>query len=162
MREIKEAVPATIFFFFLFHMVSLTKDVALHTYSIDVLRAVTATLGALLVAKAILVVEALSIANVFSKRLAAHIVWKTILFAIVALLFRLLEESIHLRSEYGGMLAAMRELRHGIQWPLFGVTMMWVTGGLLLFTTATELSRLVGKGRVREMLSGPAAAKPHH
>ncbi len=161
-REVKEALPATIFFFFLFHMVSLTKAVAIDDYSIDAVRAVTATLGALLVAKAILLVEALSIASIFSSRLAAHIAWKTILFATVALLFRLLEEAIHMRSEYGGIVAAMRGLGRGIQWPLFWITMMWVTSGLLLFTAASELSRLAGRGRMREMLSGPAAAKPHH
>jgi len=52
-REIREALPVTVFFLILFHMIALTKAVALDEYSITALRATAATVGALIVAKAI-------------------------------------------------------------------------------------------------------------
>lgn len=57
MKEIRGILPATILFLFLFHMIGLTKAVLLEDYSVNALRATTATIGALIVAKAILTVE---------------------------------------------------------------------------------------------------------
>ena len=44
-KEIREALPATIFFLFLFHLIALTKAVLLDDYSITSLRAAVATIG---------------------------------------------------------------------------------------------------------------------
>ena len=65
-KEIREGLPSFIFFLFMFHMIALTKAVSLGDYSITSLRATVATVGALIVAKAVLVVEALPIARLFS------------------------------------------------------------------------------------------------
>ena len=51
------------------HMIALTKAVIVNDYSITALRATVATVGALIVAKAILVVENLPIDRFFSGRL---------------------------------------------------------------------------------------------
>ncbi len=75
-REIREALPATIFFLFLFHLIGLTKAVSLNDYSITALRAAGATMAALIVAKAILLVEALPIAQLSSGRRISQVVWK--------------------------------------------------------------------------------------
>ena len=101
-KEVREVLPATILFLGLFHMIALTKAVALDDYSRSALRATTATVGALIVAKAILVVEALPISRRFASNRAMHILWKTLLFGTVALLFRFLEEIIELASTPGG------------------------------------------------------------
>ena len=50
-KEIREAVPPTIFFLALFHLLGLTKAVALSDYSFTALRAAGATVGALIVAR---------------------------------------------------------------------------------------------------------------
>jgi hypothetical protein len=74
-KEVCEVLPATILFLCLFHMIALTKAVALGDYSRSALRATTATVGALIVAKAILVVEALPISRRFASNRAMHILW---------------------------------------------------------------------------------------
>jgi len=156
--EIKEALPATVLFLFLFHMVALTRAVELGEPGLGALRATTATLGALIVAKAILAVEALPISRHFAGRLAAHILRKSALFALVALAFRLLEEVIHLARERGSLSAGVDALADGISWPVFWVTMLWVVGGLLVYCLAAELARIIGHGEVRRRLFGPNAA----
>ena len=153
-KEIREAVPAVILFLFLFHMVALTKAVSLDDYSITALRATTSTVGALIVAKAILIVEALPIARLFSSRRAIQIVWKTVLFGAVALLFRLIEDIIPLASKHGSLMAATEAMYRETSWPLFGVLALWLVGGLLLYCLASELVRAVGPEKVKEILFG--------
>jgi hypothetical protein len=151
-REIREAMPATIFFLWLFHMIALTKAVTLGDYSFTALRATFATVGALLVAKAILVVEALPIARLFSGRLWFHVIWKTLLFNVVVLIFRYVEEIIPLVRKHGDLLAATEELFREISWPQFGVFHLWLFCALFLYCVASELVRMVGAERVKAML----------
>ena len=130
-KEVREVLPATILFLCLFHMIALTKAVALRDYSRSALRATTATVGALIVAKAILLVEALSISRRFSRHRVLHLLCKTLLFGTVALLFRFVEEFIELASKHGELVAATKGMFHEISWPLFWVLALWVLGGLL-------------------------------
>jgi hypothetical protein len=156
-KEFKEAVPATIFFLFLFHLIGLTKAVALDEFSFTALRAAGATVGALIVAKAILLVEALPVARLFSGRLIHQVLWKTLLYGLVALAFRFVEELIPLVSKRGGVAAGARAMLDEVSWPLFAVIAAWMLGGLFLYCLAAELVRSVGAAKVREILLGRRA-----
>ena len=151
-REIREALPATIFFLFLFHMIGLTKAVSLDDYSITALRAAGATIGALIVAKAILVVEALPVARLSSRRRMFDVLWKTLLYGAVVLLFRSLEELIPLASKHGGLVSGTKAMYQEVSWPLFAVLALWILGGLFLYCLASELVRAVGAEKVKETL----------
>ena len=153
-REIREAVPPTIFFLVLFHMLCLTKAVALSDYSFTALRAAGATVGALIVAKAILVVEALPLAKLFSRRRIVQVLWKTLLYSATVLLFRLAEDIIPLAWTHDGLAAGIRAMSGEIVWPLFIVLTLWVAGGLFLYCLAAELVSAIGPRRVRELLFG--------
>ncbi len=154
-KEIREALPATIFFLCLFHMIALTKAVALTDYSITALRATGATVGALIVAKAILVVEALPIAKRYLGRRVGQVLWKTLLYGMVVLLFRIVEEIIPLVSKHGSVVAAAMALYREVSWPLFGILVLWILGGLFLYCLASELVGLMGPDRVKEYLLSP-------
>ena len=156
-KEFKEAVPATIFFLFLFHLIGLTKAVVLDEYSFTALRAAGATIGALIVAKAILLVEALPVARLFSGRLIHQVLWKTLLYSLVALVFRFLEELIPLASKHGGVAAGARAMIEEVSWPLFAVFAAWMLGGLFLYCIAAELVLAVGSDKVKEILLGKRA-----
>ena len=153
-KEIREALPATIFFLFLFHLISLTKAVSLDDYSITALRAAGATVGALIVAKAILVVEALPMARLSSGRRMFHVLWKTLLYGVVALLFRFVEELVSLASKHGSLVSATKAMYREVSWPLFAVLALWILGGLFLYCLASELVRAVGPEEVKEILFG--------
>jgi hypothetical protein len=156
-KEIREAVPPTIFFLVLFHMLGLTKAVAVSDHSFTALRAASATVGALIVAKAILVVEAFPFARLFSRRRIAQVMWKTLLYGAVVLLFCLAEELLPLAWKHGGLTAGIRAMSGEIAWPLFAVQSLWVVGGLFLYCLAAELVRAIGPHRVRELLFGVSA-----
>ena len=153
-KEIREAVPATIFFLWLFHMIALTKAVIAGDYSITAMRATFATVGALIVAKAILIVEALPIARLFSSRLVFHALWKTLLFGTVASLFRFIEEIIPLIWKHGDFVVATAQLSREISWPQFWVFQLWLFSALFLYCLAAELVRMVGTEKVKGMLWG--------
>jgi len=150
--EIRKALPATIFFLVLFHLIGLTKAVALEDYSITALHAVGATIGALIVAKAILVVEALPIARLSSASRMSQILWKTLLYGVVALLFRFAEELVPLAVKHGGLVSATRSMYEEVSWPLFAVLALWILGGLFLYCLASELVGVVGREKLKEIL----------
>ena len=153
-REVREAVPPFVFFLVLFHMIALTKAVLLEDYSVTALGATFATVGALIVAKAILLVEALPIARLFSARKFVQALWKTLLFAGVALLFRFLEELVPLISRSSGIVAAVERLIEEVHWPLFWVVALWIVASLFLYCMAAEIVRAVGTGKVKALLFG--------
>jgi hypothetical protein len=149
-REIKEATPPFIFFLLLFHMIALTKAVTLEDYSFTALRAVGATVGALVVAKAILVVEMLSIAKIFVDKPAVQVLWKAFLYSVVVFVFRLIEEAIPLLLKQQGIVSVVETMLSEISWPLFGVLTLWVFLGLLLYCLAVELMNIAGPGKIRQ------------
>jgi hypothetical protein len=156
-KEIREVLPATIFFLWLFHMIALTKAVIVGDYSITAMRATFATVGALIVAKAILIVENLPIARLFSSRLVFNALWKTLLFGAVALLFRFIEELIPLISKHESLVTATAHIYEEVPWPQFWVFQLWLFSALLLYCLASELVRMVGSEQVKRMLLGSEA-----
>ena len=157
-KEIREAVPATLFFLWLFHLIALTKAVAIDDYSFTALRATFATVGALVVAKAILLVEALPLSRIFASRLWLQILWKSLLFNVVVLAFRFLEELYPFIRKHEGLAVAVARLYEETSWPHFWVFHAWLSSALLIYCAAAELIRSVGWGTVKGMLLG---SKPH-
>lgn len=156
-REVREALPPFLFFLVLFHMIALTKAAVIEDFDFTALRAAGATMGALIVAKAILLVEALPFASAFSGRRIVQVLWKTVLFSLVALAFRTLEEVVPLVLRHGGFVASSETIAAEVHWPLFAILALWVVGGLLLYCLAAELVREIGGSRVREILFGVGA-----
>ena len=156
-REIREAVPALLFFLVVFHMILITKNMLLKEYHITTTGAAIATVGALIVSKAILVVEKLPIARLFSGRMLSNILWKTLLFSAVALLFRFVEEFIPLIAKHNSLITAAAHLIEEVSWPRFWVLQMWLCSSLLLYCLAAELVRMMGAAKVKEMLLGSKA-----
>jgi hypothetical protein len=153
-REVREALPPFVFFLVLFHLIALTKAVLLDDYSITALRATFATVGALIVAKAILLVEALPFAKLVPAPRIAQVLWKTLLFGVVALAFRFLEELISLVSKYASVATAVERALEEVHWPLFWVLALWMLISLFLYCVAVELVRAIGSEKVAQALFG--------
>lgn len=151
-NEIRAALPATIFFLFLFHMIGITKAIALDEYSFTALRSVGATLGALIVAKAILVVEALPMSRLSSGSRMSQVICKTLLYGVMALLFRFVEELIPFVSKHGGLVSATQAMFGEVSWALFTILALWTLGGLFLYCLASELIQAVGPDKIKEIL----------
>jgi hypothetical protein len=154
-KEIRELVPTTIFFFITFHIIAFSRALMLEQYGIKLSATGTATVGALIVAKVILIFNKLSFVNIFSdKPLLYSIIWKTFIFSLFTLLFRCVEELVHLVSKYGSLSSASQHLIHEIVWPHFWSLQIVLLVSLLLFCSAVELIREIGAIRIKEIFFG--------
>ena len=153
-REMREALPAFLLFFVAFHMIAVTKSVALEEHEITATGATVATVGALIVAKAVLLVEKLPISRLFSERAISNILWKTFLFGAVATIFRGLEEMIHAALRNGLPADKAQQFAAAIAWPHFFVMQMWLLALLFLYCLAQTLARALGRDTLRVMLLG--------
>ena len=157
-KEFREALLPFIFFFLLFHMIGVTRAAAAGDYSISGLRAAFMTLAALIVAKAILMVEALPVPRFLLTRRVYHVLWKTLLFGSVAILFRLLEEFIPLLRKHHSVIDAATATYRETAWPQFAIMSMWVFGGLLFYCLSRELVLFIGTEKVKQLLFGRSTA----
>ena len=157
-KEIREAIPPFLFFLVLFHLLGLSKAVLVEDFSFTSLRGLAATVAALIVAKAILVVEALPIARRSSASLLVQIAWKTLLFSAMALVFHMLEEIVPLIPKHHGLGAAVRAYFDELSWPHVAVVSLWLLAGLFLYCTCWELVRIVGADEFKKRLLGKSGA----
>ncbi|MCS5693546.1 hypothetical protein NZK33_16385 [Cyanobium sp. FGCU-6] len=155
LRELKEALPAFLFFLVLFHLIALTKAVTEAHGGLTPLRATVATAGALIVAKTIVLLEALPIAWLFPARRILQILWQAVLFTLAAVLFRFVEEFIPRLVRTGNLPEALQAMGSEITWPLFAVLALWIFAGVLLYCLVVELARAAGREKVRALLLGP-------
>lgn len=151
-HEVRGALPAFLFFFVAFHMIAVTKAVTLNDYAIGAGSSTVATIGAVIVAKAILLVEKLPLARHFSDPAAHNILWKALLFGVVAMLFRIVEELLPVIANGGRLIGVAEHLAGGLPWPHFLVMQMWLFALLLLYCLASELVSAIGPRKVTAML----------
>jgi hypothetical protein len=154
-REIREAIPAAIFFFLAFHLVALTKTLILKDYGITPGGMAIATIGALIVAKAILIADKLPVTGLFrNKPLVYGIIWKAIIYGVIVVLFRYVEELIPMLFRHSSLSSANRHLIEELSWPHFWALQIWLQVSLLSFCAATELIRTFGSSKMKEIFFG--------
>ena len=119
-KELLEVLPAFIFFLIMFHVLVVTRALTLKAYGITVHSTTIAVIGALIVAKAILVADKLPFLNLYpGKPLAWNVVLKTVVFGIITFLFLFIEEIIHQSHQYGGLVVGYEHLKTDVVWPAY-------------------------------------------
>ncbi len=152
-RELREIIPPFLFFMVVFHTLAITKAVLQSGHDMTILRSVVATIMALTVAKSILLVDAFGFARIFELRpLAYSIAWKTLLFGVVTLVFRFIEELIPQLSKQEGLGAACRHVIEELNWAHFWTMQMWLWAAVLLYTSVAELVNRYGREVVRDVM----------
>jgi hypothetical protein len=158
-HEFREVLPPTIFFLVGFHMLSLTRALMLQEYGIRAASAAGATVGALLVAKVVLIADRLPVINRFpSKPLIYNVAWKTMIYVLAALIVHYLEHLVPLWWRLRDLGAANQQLLGEIVWPHFWVVQLWLVVLLFVYCAVRELIRAVGPHEVKRMFFGPAAS----
>lgn len=153
-KELREVVPAFLFFFVLFHLVAITKAVSLEDYSFTSFRAAVATVAALIVAKAVMMADKVPTPARFADRMILQVLWNTFLFGALAILFKLMEELLPRVLEHRNLAGGFGAMVRETNWPQFALLTVWLFLGLLVYTLAMELVRLVGVERVRAIVFG--------
>ena len=158
-HEILEAVPPFIFFFIAFHLIALTRSLMQQEYGIQASTVMNATIGALVVAKVVLLADLIPLVNRFpNKPLAWNIVWKTVIYLLASIVVVYLERLWEFHGKYGSVAAANSHMVEELVWPHFVAEMIWMTVLFLLYCTLRELSRVLGGRRMRALFLGPLSA----
>ena len=153
-REFREILPPTIFFFIGFNLIVLTTNLILRDYGEQFANFMIATASALIVAKALLVANAMPAIRRYDRApLIRPILFKTFFYWVAVLIVRLLERWIEYRLSrdyvFGGFAS------HAIaafSWHRFIAVQLWILVLFLIYVTATEFNRLFGHGELPRIL----------
>lgn len=146
-------LPPTIFFFVVFHILYFIKSLIANEYGISITSSIVATIGALIVGKAILIADSLKVLKLFQDHnLIKHILWKVFIYGILVFVFRYLEEIIPLTSKYDSFAEANQNLIHEIKWPQFWTIQIVLFIFLTIYVSYVELIKVIGKEKFKDLV----------
>ena len=103
-----------------------------------------------------MIADLLPIINRFpEKPLAYNVVWKAILYVLVAMLVHYLERLVDFWREAGSFIAGNEKLLSEIVWPHFWAIQIVLAMLISMYCTISELSRVMGSNKMRHMFFGP-------
>ena len=149
LAQVKHALPPTIFFFVGFNLILLTKRLILQEHGIEFSGFLTALFAALLVGKAVLVMDNLPFMRRFEGApMIQPILFKTGVYWVCVLMVRLAEEFVHF-AVAGGAIADFGNHFAG-QFPLarFLSIQIWLMVLFLVYVTIHEFNQLFGDGEL--------------
>ena len=149
-KEIKEAIPPTLFFLVAFHVAAFIRALTEEAYGITPEASTLATIGALIVGKTSLIVNHLAVSNLFSRGpLIYGILWKTLIFSLLATLFQGAEELIHLVAKYGSIRGGAAHLFEEVVWTRFWANHIVLLLFVFIYSLAVEVIRVYGAAKVK-------------
>jgi hypothetical protein len=154
-KELLEMLPPTLFFLVTFCLVVLTRDLMFQDTDIGMMTYAAAAIGALIIGKSVLIADALPIWHRFDARpRATLIVGRTIAYALIALLFQILEELIPLARSQGSLGAGFDALAHAVNWSRFWGTHIQLLVLLALYNIIAVIAEELGKENFTKLLLG--------
>ena len=155
-QELKSVGLATLFFFSWFYLLTLLKSLVLAEYHISFNGLSIAFIGALIVAKVILVLEKFSFGP-WERSLPGwgYILFRTSLYTIGIIMVLILEEAFKLRNVQGNILPNLiEEFRNRNVYQIIAKT-IGVTGALLVFNIFYVLRIHLGNSSFRRIFTTP-------
>jgi hypothetical protein len=152
LKEMKHLLPATIYFFCAFNLISFTTNLMIRSYWFHLTGFLVATGLALLVGKAVLVANKIKFIDRFrGAPLIQPIIYKTVFYTVIVLIARMLELLVHFALDADGFGAAFHAAVEVFTWRRFAAIQIWVFTCFLIFVTANELGALLGEGQWRRL-----------
>ncbi|TRW93076.1 hypothetical protein [Candidatus Methylobacter oryzae] len=148
-------LPPALFFFLSFSLLKLTENLILREYGISMTSFAGAAIGALIIAKVVLVVDHLPFTTKFSgKPLLHNVIWKSGIYFAATFTFRYVEQMVSFLREYGDFTTANQHLLAGIVWPHFWLIQIWLVILLFIYCAVRELIRAIGTEEVMRLFLG--------
>lgn len=154
-HELLELLPPTIYFLVVFHVIAFARALMIKQYGITLSSTAAATIGALIVGKSILIADKLPVMNWFRQdRLVINVIWRTLVYVLIVLVFQFLEELIPLISKYGTISGAIGRLFEEINWYRFWATHIIFIVFLIFFNLATAVIDTFGRDELLNVFFG--------
>jgi hypothetical protein len=155
-HELRAVGTTTAFFFAWFCVLGLLKRLTLADYDVEFRVLTVAIIGALVVAKVVLLAEHVPLGGWVERRPAwVHVVVRTALYGLGVLVVMLLEKAFESRHEHGGFLQALAVVFRHRDIPHVWASTIGVTGALLVFNGVAVVRRHLGAGGLRRIFSSP-------
>jgi hypothetical protein len=149
LAQVKHVLPPTVFFFFGFNLILLTRWLTLREHGVPFTNFFAATLLALLVGKAVLVVDNLPFMRRFDGApLIQPILFKSMIYWLCVFVVRLAEGLFQFLRDGGALGDFPNFLAAQFSWPRFLVIQIWLMVLFLVYVTAHELNTLFGDGEL--------------
>ncbi|MGF6574172.1 hypothetical protein SAMN05443245_6607 [Paraburkholderia fungorum] len=155
-HEVMKAIPPTLFFFFILHIVTLIRALMIKGTGISIGTSGSVLIASLILGKSVLVADMLPFINRFpDKPLIWNVAWKTLMYAMVALVVHYLERLYDAWKDAPTLLAANHVLVTEINWPRFWAIQILLVTLILMYCVIAELSRVMGRGTLKAIFFGP-------
>jgi hypothetical protein len=160
-EEFLAILPPTIFFFVALHIVAIVRSLMIKGTGITAMSSFSVTIAALILGKSVLIADMLPVINRFpQKPLAYNVVWKTLIYMLVAAIVHYLENLIDFWRKAGDFVAGNKELLAQIVWPHFLAVEVILLVLILNYVTIRELVRAIGAAKLKTMFFGPLPTTP--
>lgn len=144
-----------LFFFIALHIVALIRALMLEGTGIAITTSASVTVAALILGKAVLLADMLPIINRYpDKPLIYNVIWKTLIYQLVALMIHYLEHLFTFAWQAGGLAAGNARLWSEIVWPHFWAVQILLLVLILMYCTMHELARVIGRDRIWRIFFG--------
>jgi len=155
-EEFFAILPPTIFFFVALHLVTFIRVLITKGSNFQPLSTMSIAIASLILGKAVLIADMLPPINRYpNKPLAYNIVWKTLIYLIMASIIHYLERLIDFSRQAGGLVAGNEKLLSEIVWPHYWAVEIVLFILILVYCTARELARAIGEDKMLRLFFGP-------
>ena len=155
-EEFFAVLPPTIFFFVALHLVTFIRVLMAKGSNFQPLSTMSIAIASLILGKAVLIADILPPINRYpNKPLAYNIVWKTAIYLLMASIIHYLERLIDFSRQAGGLLAGNEKLLSEIVWPHYWAVEIVLFILILVYCTARELARVIGRKKMMRLFFGP-------
>ncbi|PYK43587.1 MAG: hypothetical protein DME53_11955 [Verrucomicrobia bacterium] len=156
-EEFFAILPPTIFFFVALHIVTFIRMLMTKGSHFEPLSTVSIAVASLILGKAVLIADLLPPINRYpDKPLAYNVAWKTTIYLVVAGVIHYLERLIDFSRQAGGIVPGNEKMLADMVWPHFWAVQIILFVLILMYCTAHELVRVIGKEKMLRLFFGPA------
>jgi len=155
LKELKSIFWTSLYFFCWFGALMVIKVLLLREYQIEFIGLSIVVVGALVVAKVVLILEYVRMPFTKNKPAWVEVLTRTFFYLIGVFVIMVLEKAFEARHEYGGILNALQNFTKSVDWYHVWVDIICVMGALLFFNIWTVVKMHYGAGMFRNMMISP-------
>jgi hypothetical protein len=155
-EEFFAILPPTIFFFVALHIVTFIRVLIAKGTHFQPLSTMSIAIASLILGKAVLIADMLPPINRYpNKLLAYNILWKTMIYLVMASIIHYVERLIDFSRQAGGLVAGNEKLLSEMVWPHYWAVEIVLFILILVYCTAREPGRVIGKDKMLRLFFGP-------
>jgi hypothetical protein len=155
-EEFSAILPPTIFFFVALHILTFIRILMAEGSHFDPLSTMSIAVASLILGKAVLIADMLPPINRYPNRpLAYNIIWKTLIYLLMASIIHYVERLIDFSRQARGIVAGNEKLLAEMVWQHFLAVEIILFLLILMYCTVRELARVIGNKKMMRLFFGP-------